>query len=75
MELRFLGKETEGGNSPTLFDTEEIMYGKEVYVVQGWKITDQETLARLNIPDHEAVVAVPKKLMQHLPKEDRGASD
>jgi hypothetical protein len=75
MELHFLGKETEGGNSPTLFDTEAIMFGKEIYVVQGWKITDQETLERLGIPDHEAVIAVPKKLMRYLPKDDCAAAD
>jgi len=70
MDLKFLGKETQGGGSPTLFDTAETMHGKEVYVIQGWKITDPGTLAQLDIPDHEAVIAVPKKLMQHLPKGD-----
>ena len=70
MDLRFLGKDTQGGGSPTLFDTAETMYGKEVHVIQGWKITDPGTLAQLEIPDHETVIAVPKKLMQYLPKSD-----
>ncbi|MFC4586964.1 hypothetical protein [Sphaerisporangium corydalis] len=69
MRLRFLGKETQGGGSPTLFDTDEIVNGKEVYVIQGWRITDPETLAQLDIPDHETVIAVPKALMSHLPEE------
>lgn len=69
MDLRFLGKETQGGGSPTLFDTDEIMNGKEIYVIQGWRITDPEVLAHLDIPDHETLVAVPKKLMRHLPEE------
>jgi hypothetical protein len=30
VQLRFLGKETEGCNSPTLFDTDE-----DMYVIQG----------------------------------------
>jgi len=70
MDLRFLGKDTQGGGSPTLFDTSEIMNGKEIYVIQGWKITDPATLAQLNIPDHETVIAVPKHLMRFLPKDD-----
>ncbi len=67
--LRFLGKVTQGGGSPTLFDTDEMMYGKEVYVLQGWKITDPVVLAELDIPDHETVIAVPKRLMMHLPED------
>jgi hypothetical protein len=69
MELKFLGKDTQGGRSPTLFDTAETMHGKEISVIQGWKITDPRTLAQLDIPDHETVIAVPKKLMQYLPKD------
>ena len=30
MELHFLGKVTDGGNSPTLFDTPQVMHGREV---------------------------------------------
>ena len=70
MDLRFLGKDTQGGGSPTLFDTSETMNGKEVYVIQGWKITDHATLAQLEIPDHETVIAVPKTLMRYLPKDN-----
>lgn len=70
MQLRFLGKETQGGGSPTLYDTDETMNGKEIYVIQGWRITDPEVLAQLDIPGHETVVAVPKKLMRHLPEEN-----
>jgi hypothetical protein len=75
MKLRFLGKVTDGGNSPTLFDTNEIMFGKEIFVLQGWKITDPDALARLDLPDHETALAVPKELMRYLPKEDNGAAD
>lgn len=75
MELHFLGKVTDGGNSPTLYATSEVMHGREIYVLQGWKITDQQTLAALRLPDDEAVIAVPKELMRYLPKEDHGAAD
>lgn len=75
MELVFLGKETDGGQSPTLYDTDETMNGKEVYVIQGWKITDPDTLAQLDLPEHETVIAVPKKLMTHLPKGEHGPAD
>jgi hypothetical protein len=70
MRIRFLGKETQGGGSPTLYDTDGTMYGKDVYILQGWKVTDPEVLAQLDIPEHETVLAVPKKLMQHLPKDN-----
>lgn len=75
MKLHFLGKVTDGGNSPTLYATPEIMYDREIYVLQGWKITDPQTLAALNVPDHEAVIAVPKELMRYLPEENHGAAD
>jgi hypothetical protein len=70
MQLRFLGKETEGGNSPTLFDTDE-----DMYVIQGWTVDDADTLAQLRLPEGETAVIVPKVLMRHLPKEDDGAAD
>lgn len=38
MRLTFLGKQTQGGGSPTLFATD-----RDTYVVQGWKVPDQTT--------------------------------
>jgi len=70
MKLRFLGKDTQGGGSPTLFDADETMHDKAIYVIQGWRITDPGVLAQMDIPDHETAIAVPKKLMRYLPKED-----
>jgi hypothetical protein len=55
MELRFLGKQTQGGGSPTLFATD-----RDTYVVQGWKV-----------PDHTASVEIPKELLRHLEPETR----
>lgn len=50
MRLTFLGKDTQGGGSPTLFATD-----RDTYVVQGWKI-----------PEQPASVEVPAKLLRHL---------
>ena len=69
MQLRFLGKETEGGNSPTLWATDD------EYVIQGFTL-DAVALGQVgNVPDGEAVIRVPKELMRHLSKEDDAAAD
>lgn len=70
MQLRFLGKVTEGGNSPTLFDTDE-----DMYVIQGWTIDDPATLSQLTLPEGETALIIPKALMQLLPKEDDAGTD
>jgi hypothetical protein len=70
MQLRFLGKETEGGNSPTLWETDD-----DQYVIQGFTL-DAEALGQVgNVPVGELVIRVPRKLMRHLPKEDDAAAD
>jgi hypothetical protein len=69
MALRFLGKETQSGNSPTLWAD-----GHD-YVIQGFTLAP-ETLAEVGrIPEGEAVIRVPKKLMEHLAKDIDGATD
>lgn len=73
IELRFLGKDATNDQSPTLYDTDESYNGKEVYVIQGWKVADAETLAQLDMPEHEAAIIVPKALMKYLPKATDGA--
>jgi hypothetical protein len=50
MQLTFLGKDTQGGGSPTLFATD-----RDTYVVQGWKVAGQA-----------ATVEIPTKLLRHL---------
>jgi len=62
MRLTFLGKETTGGQSPTLYATD-----RDSYVVQGWRVSDADILARAET-DQETVVEVPAKLMTHLAK-------
>jgi hypothetical protein len=69
MQLKFLGKETQTGNSPTLWETDD-----DQYVIQGFTL-DAEALRQVGtVPDGELVVRVPKKLMRHL-KEARGATE
>ncbi len=64
MKIRFLGKETEHGDSPTLYATDR---GR--YLVQGWKVTDPEILAKLDVPESETVVEIYARLMAHLAKD------
>ena len=59
MKIRFLGKETENGDSPTLYVTERC-----TYLVQGWKVTD--------MPESETVVEIYARLMTHLTKDGLG---
>jgi hypothetical protein len=61
MEIRFLGKETEHLNSPTLYATDQA-----TYLIQGWKVTDPEILAKLDVPEGETVVEIYAHLMAHL---------
>jgi hypothetical protein len=68
MGLEFLGRETQGGNSPTLWEA------GDDYVIQGFTL-DAGTLGEVGaVPDGEAVIRVPKKLMRHL-REARGATE
>jgi hypothetical protein len=69
MRLRFLGKHSSPGNSPTLWGTDA---GE--YVIRGYKL-DTETLAQVGqIPYDEAVIRVPTELMRYLPKEHDDAA-
>jgi hypothetical protein len=68
MRLTFIAKESQGGNSPTLWDTDE-----DQYVIQGFAL-DADALSQVgNVPDGELVIRVPKELMRHV-KEAHGAS-
>lgn len=62
MALRELGKDPESpsGGSPTIYLDEE----KDSYVVQGWKVEDAERLGQMDIPGHESVVEIPRRMVQ-----------
>ena len=64
MQLTFVRKESNGGQSPTLYRTDT-----GSFVVQGWKITDQEALRALNLPEHETAVEVPAALLAEIARE------
>ncbi|MEU5977098.1 hypothetical protein [Streptomyces sp. NPDC047315] len=42
------------------------------YLVQGWKVADAERLAQLDLPSHETVVEIPKRMMQFFPEVNGG---
>ena len=62
MALRKLGKDPESpnGGSPTIYLDEE----KDSYLVQGWKVEDVERLGQMDIPGHESVVEIPRRMVQ-----------
>jgi hypothetical protein len=70
MQLHWLGSDSKDGDSPTLYDTDE-----DQYVIQGFKITDPQTRAQVDVPEGEEVIRVPKALMKYLPKVTHGAVD
>ncbi|MGX7670441.1 hypothetical protein [Plantactinospora sp. DSM 117369] len=57
-----MGKESTGGQSPTLYATD-----RDSYVVQGWRVADAELLPCEETQD-TTVVEVPPTLMGHLAK-------
>lgn len=61
MHLRYLGKESQPNQSPTLFATD-----RDSYVVQGWIVTDPQILAMIALTDDETIVEVPPALLTHL---------
>jgi hypothetical protein len=63
MALVFLGKDPDSGtnNSPTVWDDGDCL------VIQGWKL-DEVTRAEVGeVPAHEAVVRIPKRMLQFFP--------
>ena len=65
MPLRFLGKDPQSpiNDSPTIYDN------GDTYVIQGWKIIDPSVLAELgDVPEHETIVEIPKRMMQFFPE-------
>ncbi|MEV1289800.1 hypothetical protein [Micromonospora sp. NPDC049679] len=56
MKLTFIRKTALSNqtNCPSLYRTD-----RNTFVVQGWRVSDQETLSQLDIPAHETVVEVP----------------
>jgi len=68
MALRFIGVDPDSPNngSPTVWLDEE----DDSIVIQGWKVTDDDTLSQVMatgpIPDHETVVRLPARMAPFL---------
>ncbi|WP_405534699.1 hypothetical protein OG787_08075 [Streptomyces sp. NBC_00075] len=61
MKLRFLGKNSTPGDSPTLYASDE-----DSYVIQGWKVFANDLLMQLDVPEGQTVIEVPPELFEHL---------
>lgn len=70
MALRFLGRDpnSPNGGSPTVYYDEE----RDTYLVQSWKVVDQDRLDQLELPDHETVIELPRRMMQFFPEVSSG---
>jgi hypothetical protein len=70
VRLRFLGKHSSPGNSPTLWATDTGQY-----VIQGFGL-DPDTLDQVgDVPPGELVIRVPRELMRYLPEACNDADD
>ncbi|MFE7274483.1 hypothetical protein [Streptomyces sp. NPDC057623] len=64
MKLRFLGKNSTPGDSPTLYASDQ-----DSYVIQGWKVFGNDLLMQLDVPEGQTVIEVPTELFEHLTKD------
>lgn len=64
MKLRFLGKNSTPGDSPTLYASDQ-----DSYVIQGWKVYANDLLQQLDVPAGQTVIEVPTELFEHLTKD------
>ncbi|RLV08735.1 hypothetical protein CTZ27_08200 [Streptomyces griseocarneus] len=66
MALHKLGKapESPDGKSPTVYYDD----ARGTYLLQSWKVTDEERLSQMDIPDHETVIEFPRRMMQFFPE-------
>ncbi|MEW2297703.1 hypothetical protein ABZ719_34230 [Streptomyces sp. NPDC006743] len=73
MALIKLGKDPESpsGGSPTVYLDDE----KDTYLVQGWKVEDIERLRQMDIPGHETVVEIPRRMVQFFQEVKQGDED
>ena len=60
MRMDFLGKASDGGESPTLYAT------KSSYIIQGYVVSDSDLLTTLDIASDETVVEVYARLLDFL---------
>jgi hypothetical protein len=60
VKIMFVAKDpgSEPGDSPTLYRTD-----RNSWVVQGWVVSDPDVLAAMDIPQGEACVEIPDRLV------------
>ncbi len=65
MKLTFIRKtaQSQVNNCPSLYRTD-----RGTFVVQGWRVSDPEALAQLDIPPHETAVEVPEDVLAEIAK-------
>lgn len=64
MKITYIATESGKTGCPSLFRTD-----RGTYLVQGWRVTDEEALAGLRergFPEHETVVEIPAALAGRL---------
>jgi hypothetical protein len=72
MRLTLVAKDPESNptGSPTVYRTD-----RGTWVVQGWMVTDPETLGQMNIPGGETAVEIPDRMIQFFRQEGRDAGN
>jgi hypothetical protein len=73
MALHMLGKDPESrdGGSPTVYYDDET----DNYVLQGWRITDEQRRTELAIPGNEDVIEFPRRMTQYFLEVKGAAGD
>ncbi|MFF2749548.1 hypothetical protein ACFVVA_28900 [Kitasatospora sp. NPDC058048] len=66
MALHKLGKDPESpnGGSPTIYYDDVA----DSYLVQGLRVEDADRLNQMDIPAHETVTEIPKRMVQFFPE-------
>jgi hypothetical protein len=72
MRLTFVGKDPESNptGSPTVYRTD-----RESWVVQGWVVSDPETLAQMDVPPGESCVEIPDRMIPFFGQAAHGVAD
>lgn len=65
MNLRLLASTCSGGDCPTIYGTD----GDDV-LVQGYVVTDPDALAAIGAPEGEAVVRIPRYVLDRAARAD-----
>ncbi|PSK96590.1 hypothetical protein CLV63_111185 [Murinocardiopsis flavida] len=61
MRIRFLGKESKIGDSPTLYATD-----RDTYLVQGYRVVDPAHLDGVEVAQGQTCVRIYDRLLDHL---------